>query len=136
MYEVARDFNEGRAVVAEKKGYSTVYSIIDTTGKVIFQTKPTTMTSDCHNGMIVVSDEENGTDNVFDRDGKLLKIYKRTTPFYKGYAWASEVSSDGGPLSSSGNMIVIDTHFQCINQLPISFIERKPDNLYGFIIGD
>lgn len=136
IYEIARDFNEGLAVVAEKKGYSIVYSIIDTTGKVIFQTKPTTMTSDCHNGMIIVSDEENGTDNVFNKEGKLLKTYKRTTPFYKGYAWASEINSDGGPLSSSGNMIVIDTHFQRINQLPISFIERRPDNLYGFIIGE
>lgn len=136
IYEVARDFSEGRAVVAEQKGYSVVYTIIDTTGKVIFQTKPTTMASDCHDGMIIVSDEENGTDNIFDRNGKLLKTCKTTTPFYKGYAWASEMNPNEGTFGSSNNMIVMDTYFQRINQLPISFIERRPDNLYGFTTGE
>ena len=134
-YEVARDFSEGRAVVATVKGYQVSYSVIDTLGKVIFTTMPTTVASDCHDGRIIVNDETNGVDNVYDRDGKLLKRYKHITPFYGGHAWALRMPEEVGSNESAEKMVAINADFEVVTHLSVTFLERRPDNFYGFTTG-
>lgn len=136
-YFEAGDFNEGRAVVVTREGWDKKWHIIDTQGKDVFGRSFTSFVSGCSDGRIVVHNDEKKQDEVYDRDGKLLKTFEVATPFVRGFSWVKEKEgNEAGYLGASNKMIVVDENFNKVNDLPFNTIYRNATDQYGFKVGD